>query len=523
MRLTKLTVRGFRGFCDEQPIVLDSNVILVYGLNGSGKSSFTEALEWLFFGEISRQRLSRCPSEYREEYLKNLFYTGTENPYVEVEGTIDSAKRTIRKELDGGGIKYFIDGNVVDNFSNLSLNLENYFRPMLAQTEIKALVDTEQKDRWEQLSSILGQDELSKLREFLINLKNSKRDKTYKQVEAKWQAIVGEVEENQTLNSLVNPVKDRNITDLGRALQKLIGLKTIDLAAILEKIISQEKVLMNSELGGRIANIAFGDAGGFSTYLAEPKQQLSDMEKHCVDATKEGHDHEYLDFLEVGKGYVKGDICPFCLARTVTKERLDHIGGDLAKRKAAKTAIDNFIKTNDKIDAWKAGISTSLSAFHASETELKVIFQKLTSIEEEKLASEVQQFLKQAEDEIKRSRKALEESIDLYTGFLEKTYFHKENPDAQTRDKYDEAVKQAVASRTELITKWETIKQSLSEKMPVSGNTDQAEIRKWLLMEKVARFFSNSGLFLRQYDALQKIDFIQLKLETFEKAEVTVF
>ncbi len=126
MRLKKLTIKGFRGFNDEQYILLDSNVILVYGLNGSGKSSFTEALEWLFFGEISRQRLSRCKSEYQyEEYLRNLFYVSSDNPFVEVEGTIAGTSVVVRKEIMLTGERFLIDGKEVANLETLNLNFEN--------------------------------------------------------------------------------------------------------------------------------------------------------------------------------------------------------------------------------------------------------------------------------------------------------------------------------------------------------------------------------------------------------------
>jgi chromosome segregation ATPase len=64
MRLKEITVSGFRGFSDCQIINLDNSVVLIYGLNGSGKSSLVEAIEWLFFDEISRKRRSQCKSEY---------------------------------------------------------------------------------------------------------------------------------------------------------------------------------------------------------------------------------------------------------------------------------------------------------------------------------------------------------------------------------------------------------------------------------------------------------------------------
>lgn len=521
MRLKKLTVRGFRGFCAEQSIELNSNVVLVYGLNGSGKSSFTEALEWLFFGEISRQRLSRCRSEYQhEEYLRNLFYAGKENAFVEVEGKIGATDRTIRKEFTPGGIKLFVDSVEVPNFSELGLNLESYFRPMLAQTEIKALVDTEQKDRWEQLSSILGQDELTRLREYLITLRNSKKDQGYKQNETKWLAVTGEVEENQALKDLASPVKNRDLKSLRDALQILTTSETHDLKDIIKKIKSHEKLLLNSELGGRISDISYGESDVFSSYLKESKELLAELEKHCIEATKEGHDHKYLDFLEVGKCYITGNVCPFCLAESVTDERIKSIELDLTKRESAKLARELFNAAESKIKVWKNNIQIKASEFYASETELKVISQKLISIGEDSLAEEVQLLLKQIEEEKKLLKISLEAAIDLYIAYLEKTYFHKEQADEQSREKITKAVKDAEVNQAEMITKWETIKQKLSEKIPVSGGVDQAEIKKWLLLEKVAVFFSGASLFLRQYDAFQRIDSIQAKLEAFEKAEV---
>jgi DNA repair exonuclease SbcCD ATPase subunit len=166
MRIKHVKIKGFRGFNDEQTVNLDADVVLIYGLNGTGKSSLIEALEWLFFGDISRRKLSPCKGEYQyEEYLKNLFYSGTDNPFVEVEGSINGQVIKVRKELvSEREYKYFINDSKVENLSSLSLNLESYSRPMLAQTEIAALVNTEQKDRWEQISYILGLEDLTKLR-----------------------------------------------------------------------------------------------------------------------------------------------------------------------------------------------------------------------------------------------------------------------------------------------------------------------------------------------------------------------
>lgn len=182
MKIKQIKVRGFRGFNKKQEISLDADVILVYGINGSGKSSFTEAIEWLFFDDISRRRLSPCPGEYSSGvYLTNLYYNESTPPYVEIileddEKTIYIIKKELISERE---CKKYINETEVEDFSSLPVDITGHHRPMLAQVEISALVNTEQKDRWEQLSRILGQEELTILRTDLINLRSIKKDDGY--------------------------------------------------------------------------------------------------------------------------------------------------------------------------------------------------------------------------------------------------------------------------------------------------------------------------------------------------------
>ncbi|MCJ7507979.1 MAG: AAA family ATPase [candidate division Zixibacteria bacterium] len=176
-KLKTIKISGFRGFNSEIEIPLDE-VVLVYGLNGSGKSSFAEAIEWLFFEDISRRRLSPCPGEYAGSYLKNLYAPPGKKSFVEVGVEKEGAEFTLRKELESERTgKLFLDGTAVSNFESILPGFKSHHRPLLAQVEISALVNTEQKDRWEQLAKILGQEELTILRKHLIDLRSNKLGK----------------------------------------------------------------------------------------------------------------------------------------------------------------------------------------------------------------------------------------------------------------------------------------------------------------------------------------------------------
>lgn len=521
MKLRKLTVKGFRGFNEEQPIPLDSDVVLIYGLNGSGKSSFTEALEWLFFGEISRQRLSRCKSEYQyEEYLRNLFYSSSDNPYVIVEGDIAGKSLQLKKEITPDGEKLFIDGNEVENFNSLDLSLENYFRPMLAQTEIKALVDSEQKDRWEQLSSILGQDDLTRLRENLINLRNKKRDENYRKLEAKWNAIISDVSDLETLSSLIDPIKQLDLTAIVIELQNIIGSPVQTLDELLKEGKNKQKSLLNTELGKRVAEVTYKESEKLKEHLEEILSHFKELEAQAIKSTSGGYDHKYLDFLKTGKSYAKPPQCPFCLARSLTEKRLADIDKSLEEGKDAQEAKSQFQQRKDSIDQWMRSFPDKIKEFLPQQQELRVISQKFLDIEEEEIASLVQDLERKVGDSIVEFQNEIIPVCEYQFTFIENKYFHGQK-DIEDIKKIEKFIKEVITQSENIISEWEKLKTKIADKIPLSGQANQEELKKWLTVEKVIAFFTKARIFIEQTHLLNRVDTIQGKLEQYEKAEVS--
>jgi hypothetical protein len=67
-RLSELTVGPFRGFGRTEQFDLSSQVVLLYGPNGTGKSSFCEALELALLGTVNECSAKRIDAD---EYLRN--------------------------------------------------------------------------------------------------------------------------------------------------------------------------------------------------------------------------------------------------------------------------------------------------------------------------------------------------------------------------------------------------------------------------------------------------------------------
>lgn len=56
MRIKTLTIAGFRGFARSETFDLDGDAVIIAGVNGSGKTSFFDAILWCLTGSIDRLR-----------------------------------------------------------------------------------------------------------------------------------------------------------------------------------------------------------------------------------------------------------------------------------------------------------------------------------------------------------------------------------------------------------------------------------------------------------------------------------
>jgi predicted ATP-dependent endonuclease of OLD family len=53
-RFHRIEIADFRGFRRSQRLELDASAIVVVGPNGTGKTSFFDALQWLLLGDLPR-------------------------------------------------------------------------------------------------------------------------------------------------------------------------------------------------------------------------------------------------------------------------------------------------------------------------------------------------------------------------------------------------------------------------------------------------------------------------------------
>ena len=92
MKIQALEAEAFRGFCERQRFEFaDADVLLLYGPNGHGKTSFFDAIEWALTGQIARYE-EAGDKKKQAPYYKNLF--AQERPQVTVEFDAMTVVRT---------------------------------------------------------------------------------------------------------------------------------------------------------------------------------------------------------------------------------------------------------------------------------------------------------------------------------------------------------------------------------------------------------------------------------------------
>jgi len=172
MRLERIVVQAFRGYPNRAEIMLSGDVVLLAGENGTGKTSLTEAFEWVLFDSIVRKERSKTRGEYQGSgWIRCVHAQPEAKTFAEVTLNNDGRRHVVRRVLVGNVTELTIDGKPAADVTALGLRTEEAFRPFLGQCEIQALIDSEQQSRWEQLSAILGFAGFGQLRERLQRLR----------------------------------------------------------------------------------------------------------------------------------------------------------------------------------------------------------------------------------------------------------------------------------------------------------------------------------------------------------------
>jgi energy-coupling factor transporter ATP-binding protein EcfA2 len=198
--LGSVTVEGFRGVGPRTSLPLQPGpgLTLVVGRNGSGKSSFAEALEILLTGD--NRRWSERSLIWREGW-RNLHHPGPAEISAELTVEDASGRTTVRRcwppgaELDRSVTEVQPHGRPKTDLGALGWEQALVtFRPFLSYNELGSMLDEGPSKLYDALSSVLGLDELVAVEKLLAEVRRA-REKAYKDAQAALRGLLPRLEQ----------------------------------------------------------------------------------------------------------------------------------------------------------------------------------------------------------------------------------------------------------------------------------------------------------------------------------------
>lgn len=169
MKIRNLTIQGFRGFNEERTIDFHDRLTLIYASNSYGKTSISEALEWLLYGVTSKVEKADSKEEYRGSY-RNVHLSESLTPFVRATFVHNGNESEVRGELaEDDTIGRFVQGQEAGSWL-LPQGLAEVPRPFVLQHAVKHLLLAKPDERFQAFARLLRLEELEHIQRKVVAL-----------------------------------------------------------------------------------------------------------------------------------------------------------------------------------------------------------------------------------------------------------------------------------------------------------------------------------------------------------------
>lgn len=219
-QLKSMTVGPFRGFARQETFDLISRLVLIYGTNGSGKSSFCEALEYGLLGNVTEADINRF--RHPNDYLINA-HTNTFLP-PEIIGKDDQGN-DIQIDPDEAQFRFcFVEKNRIDSFSRIAAQTPSRQSELISTlfgldsfSEFVRNFTNEIDDRYIDRVGVKSQ-ELNRKRQSLVGFTQqlASLPETFEELDREEQALALEYREDVTFAAMTLELNGTEETPPGR-------------------------------------------------------------------------------------------------------------------------------------------------------------------------------------------------------------------------------------------------------------------------------------------------------------------
>jgi len=392
MKIKNIGIKGLRGVRESINLSLNSSQsILLYGDNGSGKSSITDAIEWFFYDQIehlSKGEIGRkgIPA------LRNVFLPDDQDGYVELRFT-DSKINSLKR--------IFLNRSKLESeYSNTSTEFQDYIKEsqkenlILRYKDLLKFILYTPGERVKEISDIIGFSKVTKIKAILKKAVNnlSKEIKTKNignQISTKQAFILEQIGQNinteeqyfSAIKELIVPLNLPVEIKDDQSIEKVLELikKPEDEKAIRLQMSYQKVVETLNNMDTLLENIR----SSYKSFYDKYQGIRTDVDKFR-SISLENLLSEGLDILE--KNLFEDDRCPLCLQAKNREELMEELRRrieELSAFKKEKEEIEEEKETTQRmLQSFITQIDTALNEESLSITENTEIKRKIEQMKD---------------------------------------------------------------------------------------------------------------------------------------------
>jgi hypothetical protein len=314
-KIKSTNISGIRGIKDPLPLNLNNRSMLIFGENGSGKSSLTDAIEWYYSDGIEHLISKETGATKGRGSLRNLFIPEDEEAFIDIQYSNNKLNST--KTIDSS-LKASIS-NTTDDFKDylLATQSENL---ILRYRDLVEFIIATPGEKLEKLQNIIGFSAVADIRSLLKksagriarNIKSSNYDN---QKNAHHFVVLNNLGQNAYTddqlfagaNQLIKPLQiGKDIKSHKDIHDVLKAIEAKEDTALLEQISFYTKVGENlSEIVGNIDSIHTSYKAYHTIYTKLRKNPENIKKLQLLALLKEGRSVLRNDV-------VQDDYCPLC-------------------------------------------------------------------------------------------------------------------------------------------------------------------------------------------------------------------
>lgn len=315
-KIKSIKISGLRGV--REPLTLDLNKksVLIYGDNGTGKSSLTDSFEWFFYNKIEHLSNEEIGRKKGRDALRNIFIPATEDGFIEL--TFDDNKLDSKKYIDN--LLETSSSNESDDFNKFIASSFSE-RLILRYRDLVQFVIAGKTDKLKELQNIIGFSEVQKIRDLLR--RNGAR--VARNIKSSNYNNLKNIQQSTILENLgQNAYSDDQLFDGASKLIKPLKLSVEiksrqDINTVLKKIESKEdSELLNqinfytkikesiAQIEGNIENINNSYRTFYDSFNALKKDSEKVKSLQLLSLLQEGKS-------VLAKDVVQDNYCPLCL------------------------------------------------------------------------------------------------------------------------------------------------------------------------------------------------------------------